>query len=96
MKTALDRDLHSLVTQWDALESKRPHHNPHALGIYFQRVAEVLADVERGADVRAAVIAGFCGRLVDFILRGLKLKITTKFEARGGFCYYPVTEGGAK
>jgi len=82
--------LISALTQYDAKQAKRKGHNPYALGIYFQRVDDVVADIEAGADIRAEVVAGFTGRLADHCLRALGLPITTDEEQRGGYCYKPV------
>ena len=82
--------LISALTQYDARQAKRKGHNPYALGIYFQRVDDVMRDIESGADIRAAVVAGFTGRLADTCLRALDLPITTDAEQRGGYCYTPV------
>lgn len=80
------------VTRYDEKESKKKSYNPHALGIYFERVDEVISDIEAGADVRAAVVAGFSGRLADACLRQLGLAITTREEAFGSGIYKPVAK----
>lgn len=82
--------LISAVTQFDTKASKRPGYNHHALGIYFQRVDDVCADIEAGAAPRAAIVAGFSGRLADFVLKSVGLEKTTDAEARGGYVYRPV------
>ena len=79
------------VTEWDRRQSRTRFYNANALGIYFERVDEVCADIERGASVRQAVIAGFCDRLRDFILKQLSEPIATQSEIDGGaICYVPV------
>lgn len=84
--------LISALTQYDQKEKKKKHYNSFALGIYFQRVDDVMLDIEKGADVRAAVVAGFTGRLADCCLRALKLPITTREEQFGSGIYTPVTK----
>lgn len=84
--------LISLLTQWDARESKKKSHNPYALALYFQQADRVVLDVELGADPRAAIVAGFTGRLADFILRGMGFAITTPEEQRGSGVYRPVSK----
>lgn len=82
--------LISAVTQYDRKQSAKRGYNPYALGIYFARVDDIMRDIEAGADVRAAIVAGFTGRLADHCLRALKLPITTKEEAFGSPVYRPV------
>lgn len=72
--------LISALTQYDEKQSKRKFYNPHALGIYFQRVDEVMADIERGATVRQALLAGFNDRLLDVCLKAVGEKPFTKEE----------------
>jgi hypothetical protein len=60
----------------------------------MKRFEEVLADIEHGADPRAAIVAGFTGRLCDRMLKAVGLPITTREEQRGGGFYYsPVSKG---
>ena len=81
------------VTEFDRRASTRKGHNPHALGIYFQRVDEICADIDNGADPRAAILAGFSGRVADACLKALNLPISTTEEARSGRLYYsPVSQ----
>ena len=75
MMTNKDKMI-SAVTQFDARASKKKGYNPHALGIYLQRIDEVCADIERGADIRRAIIAGFSGRIADCILKSVELPLT--------------------
>lgn len=82
--------LISALTQYDAKQKNKKDYNIYALGIYFQRAEEIAADIEAGADPRAAIVAGLSGRLADFVLRKLNLPITTKEEAYGGMVYKPV------
>lgn len=67
IKSAL---IHAL-TEYDRKQSTKRFYNPHALGIYFQRVNAVCADIERGATPRAALLAGFNDRLLDVCLRAI-------------------------
>ena len=90
--TIKDKILHA-VTEFDRRASAREGHNPHALGIYFQRVNEICADIDNGADPRAAILAGFSGRVADTCLKALNLPISTTEEARSGRLYYsPVSK----
>jgi hypothetical protein len=83
--------LISLLTQWDSKQASRKHHNPHALGIYFQQADRVILDIDLGADTRAALVAGFSGRMLDFILRGFGFQISSVAEQRGSGIYRPVS-----
>lgn len=60
-----------LVTQWDVKQSKTKHHNPYALGIYMQAVDTVMAEIEKGKALDAALEAAFDDRLLDFIRKGM-------------------------
>lgn len=82
-----DKLIHA-VTEYDRKESKKRSYNRHAIGIYFQRVDEVCADIERGADTRKAIMAGFDGRLADACLRAVGLPITKQSEGIGGTWHY--------
>ena len=80
------------LTEYDRKQSTKRFYNPHALGIYLERCEQVIADIERGASVRDAVMAGFSDRLRDHILRALGESVATKQEAMSGSnVYRPVT-----
>ena len=80
--------LQSAMTQFDAKESKKKSYNRNALGIYFARIDEIAADIESGASVRAAIMAGFSGRGADACLRACGLPISTDHENRDGAYFY--------
>lgn len=63
--------LYGAITQWDRRQSAKRYHNPHALGIYFQRLETVMALVGRGATWREAVCCGFCDRLLTWLLKSI-------------------------
>lgn len=89
--TTKDSMIHA-VTEYDRQQSKRQGYNPHALAIYFQRIDEVCSDIERGADMRAAILAGFDGTLRDRILKSVSLPTTKERDDFGTKWYYdPVT-----
>jgi hypothetical protein len=67
----LEQILSHAVTEYDRKQSTKRGYNPYALGIYFERVEEVLKDIAAGASPREAVIAGFNDRLRDHILRAM-------------------------
>jgi hypothetical protein len=78
------------VSKYDEKQSKKKSYNRNALGIYIQRIEEIMLDLNKGADLRAAVVAGFTGRLADTCLRELNLSITTDEEQRGTGIYNSV------
>lgn len=86
----IHKTLVHVLTEYDRKQSKKKSYNYNALGLYFQRLEDVEKDIAAGADVRAAIVAGFSGRLADTCLRSLGLPITTKEEAFGGMTYKPV------
>ena len=90
MKTK-DTLIHA-VTGFDRRASTRKGHNPYALGQYFQRVDEVCADIDNGADPRAAILAGFSRRVANTCLKALGLPLSTTEEARSGRLYYSPTK----
>ena len=85
--------LLSAVSEYDRKQAKKLGYNNYALGIYFERVDAVCADVDSGADPRAAITAGFSGRLADACLKAVGLDKTTTAENRSGaWCYAPISE----
>lgn len=89
MKTSVKDALIHAVTEYDRKQSTRRGYNPHALGQYFQRIDLICADIGSGANVRAAIVAGFTGRLADACLRAVGEPVTTDEECRGGYIYKP-------
>jgi hypothetical protein len=82
-------------TQYDERQSKGTRYNPYALGLYLKRIEDVLADIERGAPVREAIIAAFSGSLLSHALKAVGEQKATKDELSGfgkSICYQPVTE----
>lgn len=90
--TELESKLAHAFTVWDRKNSKRKGYNVYALAQYLTRVDEVVTDIRQGADVRAAITAGFCGRGLDVALKAAGLPKSTDTEQRGGIGgYRPVT-----
>jgi hypothetical protein len=85
--TLQEKLVHAL-TAYDRKQSTKRGYNPNALGIYFQRIDDVIADIDRGADPRAAIVAGFTGRVQDAALRGAGLALGSDQEVRGGSITY--------
>lgn len=87
--TTKDKLIHTL-TAYDQKQSTKRGYNPYALGQYFQRIDEIIADIDAGAAPRQAIIAGFSGRLADACLRAVGLPASTDQENRGGYVYTQV------
>jgi len=87
--------LVSAATQYDNREASKLGHNRWALPQYFQMIDDVCADVDRGANVRDAIVAGFSGRLANALLKAAGQSGYTVEDARnGGMTYQPVTAKG--
>ncbi len=84
-----DKLIHA-VTEYDRKQSTKRGYNHYALGQYFQRIDEICADIEAGADSRKAIVAGFSGRLADACLKAVGQSATTREENIGGYVYTPV------
>ena len=73
----LKNTLSQAVTRYDRKQSRKTHYNIYALPHYLARVADIVDDVENGADVQAAIIAGFTqGPLRNACLRALGYNIS--------------------
>lgn len=86
--TTLARELAHAVTRYDRRQAGRRDYNPYALGQYLLRVDAVLEDVANGAEVRAAIVAAFTGRLRDHVLRFVGQDRATADEDRGAGLFY--------
>tara|TARA_R110000868_G_scaffold292846_1_gene553371 strand:- start:457 stop:723 length:267 start_codon:yes stop_codon:yes gene_type:complete len=80
--------LEQALIRYDRLQSTKRHYNMHALGIYLTRAADIMSDVERGADLREAVIAGFTDRLRDYVLK--QMGLAPLGERATGVVYQPI------
>lgn len=85
----IEHALTHALTQLDAKQSRRPHYNRNALGIYFQRKDDIMADLRAGADLRAALTAGLTGSTLAACLRAVGLPKASDDEWSGR------TNGGA-
>jgi len=87
----LENQIASLLTAYDEKQSSKKSYNRYALGLYLNQLENIMLDIKLGATARAAIVAGFNGRLVDFILRGLGMSVSTKEEQMGSGIYKPVS-----
>lgn len=83
--------LTAAIMAYDRGESKKPYYNRYAMPQLLKRVTDVVADIERGADVRMAILAGFNGRVLDKALKAVGLPRATPEEKLGSGVYRPVT-----
>lgn len=83
--------LTAAIMEYDREESKKKSYNRYAMPILLGRVADVVADIERGADVRQAILAGFNGRVADKALKSVGLPRAAGEEKRGAGVYRPIT-----
>lgn len=96
--TLIDAKIREAIHAYDAKEhdkhiaNRKHHYNYHALPLYLAQADNVILDIQLGAPVRAAIIAGFNGRLCDAILRNLKIQTTIVTERRGSGIYQPISK----
>ncbi len=86
--------LITAATKYDEKEMKRAMKNPranyniYALGHYLSRIDDIEKDVDAGADLCAAITAGFTGSLRNAILKGAGY--AKNDTDSGGWVYSPV------
>lgn len=74
-----DKILHILI-EHDRKESTKPGYNQYALAIYCGGLQAIDEELSAGSELRACLVQHFCGRLLDKILRGLGLPLSTRAE----------------
>jgi hypothetical protein len=82
------------ATRYDVRQSKGKRYNQYALGQYFIRIDDVCADIERGADPRAAIVAAFTGPMLNAMLKAINSDKATRDEMTGlgKYTYRPVID----
>lgn len=83
--------LTAAIMKYDREESRKSYYNPYAMPQLLKRVTDVVADIDRGANPREAIIAGFNGRVADLALKAVGLPRATPDEKRGSGVYRPIT-----
>ena len=68
------------VTEYDRKQSTRQGYNHYALGQYLMRIDDVEKDIAEGTPIRAALLNGFSGRLLDHLLKAVGEPKFTKDE----------------
>lgn len=85
--------LISALTAYDITQQKKASYNRYALAIYMQMADHVVTDIEFGAPVREAIVAGFTGRILDRCLKAFGMeKGTDEEHLSRANCYVPVSE----
>ncbi len=87
---ALRARLVTAATLYDRRAQARRGWNPYALGQYLARIDEVVSDVRAGAEPRAAIVAGFCDRFRDAMLRACGFAVDARYPETGA-AYRPVS-----
>jgi hypothetical protein len=86
-----DKLVHAL-TAHDRKQAGKPSYNPYALGQYFARIEDIDKDIAAGANVRDALTAAFCGRLLDVALKAVgESKSTIDEQQNRGWTYRPAS-----
>ena len=91
MTSITDGKLHNkflvAILKYDTQERRKPSYNLFAHDLIVKRLAQVEGDIANGASVRESLVNGFCGRLLDRLLRVAGLPKSTDDEQRfkGGF-----------
>ena len=78
------------LTTYDRRQSRQRHYNPHALALYVGRIDDVLADVEAGAAVEAALRAAFCGAVLRAACRAAGVE--PQSDDHSAVCYRPASD----
>lgn len=84
--------LTSALVLWDQKQRNKKYYNRYAIGLYLKQAENVTLDVKLGAPQREAVIRGFCGPMLDFILKKFGFPLTTHEERNGHGVYVPFSK----
>ena len=88
-KTALlRRYMEDAISRHDIQESRKAGYNVHAMAQYETRLKEVMKDIENGAPIRDAIVAGFNGRLANALLKVAGQSAYTHEDATSGGLFY--------
>lgn len=82
--------LSTAMLRFDEKQRHTRGYNSHAFAIYLDRLNDVMDDISKGADVRAAIVAGYNGRLCNALLKACKLPAYTRDDATGSPIYTQV------
>ena len=86
----LKNTLCHAVTQYDRKQANKADYNVYALAQYLTRVADIVADIDSGANIHDAIIAGFTpGPLRNACLKAVGSN-TSDEDASGSYLGMPV------
>jgi len=92
----LKSTLSHAVTRYDRKQSHKPHYNIYALPQYLMRIDDIVTDVENGAEIGAAIVAGFTpGPLRNACLKAVGCNVSNAQSSgsyRGMPVYRPVSK----
>lgn len=77
------KKLGSVTVKHDQLLSRRPGYNAYALAQYCEALSRVIRRIQRGDDLRLALLHSFNGSLLDKCLRACGLAKSTPLEKKG-------------
>lgn len=73
-------------------KEKKKGYNPYALGIYLNRIEEIISDIENGAGVQDALGAGFSGTLLNHLAKAVQVSAAES----GKYFYEPCGKKSTK
>jgi hypothetical protein len=86
----LKENLAYAVTRYDRKQATKRSYNVYALSQYLTRVDDIIADVENGAEIGAAIVAGFTpGPLRNACMKSVDLSVND-IESSGSYLGMPV------
>jgi hypothetical protein len=81
-RAELNRKLTGAVVRYDETQAKRKFYNRYALAQYCEAISNILDAVDRGADLRAAILDNVQGPLATACLRAVGLPAMQRSERR--------------
>ena len=92
----LKENLTHAVTRYDRKQTSKKSYNIYALSQYLMRVDDIVTDVENGAEIGAAIVAGFTpGQLRNACLKAVGCNVSNAQSSgsyRGMPVYRPVSK----
>lgn len=84
--------LIAAATEYARKQAKKKGYNPYALGIYLNRIEEIISDIENGAGVQDALGAGFSGTLLNHLAKAVQVSAAES----GKYFYEPCGKKSTK
>ena len=86
----LKENLTRAVTRYDRKQTSKKSYNTYALSQYLIRIDDIVKDVENGAEIGAAIVAGFTpGPLRNTCMKSVGLSVNG-IESSGSYLGMPV------